>query len=42
MEWSEVDLDAAEWRISEEKMKMRRPHINSRFLTKPASEIYNV
>jgi integrase len=27
MEWSEVDLDAAEWRISEEKMKMRRPHI---------------
>jgi integrase len=27
MEWSEVDLDASEWRIPKEKMKMRRPHI---------------
>jgi integrase len=27
MEWSEVDLDAAEWRIAGEKMKMKRPHI---------------
>lgn len=26
-EWSEIDLDAAEWRIAAEKMKMRRPHI---------------
>lgn len=26
-EWSEVDLDAAEWRIPAEKMKMKRPHI---------------
>ncbi len=25
-EWSEFDLHAAEWRISPEKMKMRRPH----------------
>lgn len=25
-EWSEFDLDAAEWRIAAEKMKMRRPH----------------
>jgi integrase len=25
-EWSEFDLDAAEWRISAAKMKMRRPH----------------
>ena len=25
-EWSEFDLDAAEWRIPAEKMKMRRPH----------------
>ncbi|MGC2409397.1 MAG: integrase arm-type DNA-binding domain-containing protein [Methyloceanibacter sp.] len=25
-EWSEFDLDAAEWRISANKMKMRRPH----------------
>lgn len=26
-EWSEFDLDAAEWRIPAEKMKMRAPHI---------------
>ena len=26
-EWSEIDLDAAEWRIPAEKMKMRRPHV---------------
>jgi integrase len=26
-EWSEVDLDAAEWRIPASKMKMRTPHI---------------
>jgi integrase len=25
-EWQEFDLDAAEWRISASKMKMRRPH----------------
>jgi integrase len=25
-EWSEFDLNAGEWRISAEKMKMRRPH----------------
>jgi integrase len=25
--WSEVDLDAAEWRIPAERMKMRAPHI---------------
>jgi len=25
-EWKEFDLDNAEWRISAEKMKMRRPH----------------
>lgn len=26
-EWSEIDLDKAEWRIPAERMKMRRPHI---------------
>jgi integrase len=26
-EWSEIDFDAAEWRIPAEKMKMRAPHI---------------
>lgn len=26
-EWCEIDLEAAEWRIPKEKMKMRRPHI---------------
>jgi integrase len=26
-EWTEIDLDAAEWRIPAEKMKMREPHI---------------
>ncbi|OQX07268.1 MAG: integrase [Desulfobulbaceae bacterium A2] len=27
MEWSELDLDAAEWNIPAEKMKMRQPHL---------------
>lgn len=27
MEWSELDLDAAEWRIPEGKMKMRQAHV---------------
>lgn len=26
-EWSEINLDAAEWRIPAQKMKMREPHI---------------
>lgn len=26
-EWPEIDLDAAEWKIPAEKMKMKRPHI---------------
>lgn len=26
-EWSEIDLDAAEWSISADKMKMRQPHL---------------
>ncbi|HVN45993.1 MAG TPA: tyrosine-type recombinase/integrase [Steroidobacteraceae bacterium] len=26
-EWSEIDLDAGEWRIPEERMKMKRRHI---------------
>ena len=26
-EWSEFDLDAAEWRVPAERMKMREPHI---------------
>jgi integrase len=26
-EWKEVDLDAAEWRIPAERMKMKTPHI---------------
>jgi len=26
-EWTEIDLDKAEWKIPEEKMKMSRPHI---------------
>jgi integrase len=26
-EWSEIDLDRAEWRIPAEKMKMKNPHI---------------
>lgn len=26
-QWSEFDLEAAEWRIPAERMKMRRPHI---------------
>ena len=25
--WSEFDLDAAEWKIGDERMKMRRPHV---------------
>jgi len=27
MEWAELDLDAAQWRIPASKMKLRRPHI---------------
>ena len=27
MEWSEVDIDKAEWRLPKEKMKMKQPHI---------------
>ena len=27
MEWAELDLDGAQWRIPGEKMKMREPHI---------------
>lgn len=27
MEWSEIDLDKAEWNIPAEKMKMREPHL---------------
>ena len=27
MEWAEIDLEAAEWNIPEEKMKMRQPHL---------------
>lgn len=27
MEWSELDLDAAEWRIPAHKMKVREPHV---------------
>lgn len=27
MEWAEIDLDAAEWRIPAGKMKMRDPHV---------------
>jgi integrase len=26
-EWSEIDLEAAEWRIAAHRMKMRRPHL---------------
>ncbi|HTD28741.1 MAG TPA: integrase arm-type DNA-binding domain-containing protein [Xanthomonadaceae bacterium] len=26
-EWAEIDLDAAEWRIPAERMKMREPHL---------------
>jgi integrase len=26
-EWEEIDFDAAEWRITAERMKMKRPHI---------------
>ena len=26
-EWSEIDLDAAEWTIPSERMKMKRPHV---------------
>jgi integrase len=36
-EWSEFDLDAAEWRIPAERMKMREPHIVP--LSKQAVEI---
>ncbi len=27
MEWSEIDLDTAEWNIPAEKMKMKQPHL---------------
>lgn len=27
MEWAEIDLDAAQWNIPAEKMKMREPHL---------------
>ena len=27
MEWTEIDLEAAEWNISAEKMKTRQPHL---------------
>jgi integrase len=27
MEWAEIDLDAAEWNIPKEKMKMGQPHL---------------
>jgi integrase len=36
-EWSEIDLDAAEWRIPALKMKMRDPHIVP--LTRQAADI---
>lgn len=36
-EWSEVDLDAEEWRIPAEKMKKRRPHIVP--LSRQAAEV---
>jgi len=26
-EWAEIDLDAAEWNIPAEKMKIRQPHL---------------
>ncbi len=37
-EWSEIDLEAAEWRIPKEKMKMRKPHIVP--LSRQALEIF--
>lgn len=36
-EWSEIDLDNAEWKIPAHKMKMRKPHIVP--LSRQASEI---
>ncbi len=36
-EWSEIDLDQAEWRIPAEKMKMKSPHIVP--LSKQAIEV---
>ncbi len=38
-EWTEVDLDAREWRIPAEKMKMKRPHIVP--LSRQAAEVLN-
>lgn len=38
-EWTEIDLDNAEWRISAEKMKMKDPHIVP--LSTQALEILN-
>lgn len=38
-EWSEINLDAAEWRIPAQRMKMRELHIVP--LSKPAVEILN-
>ena len=26
-QWTEIDLDAAEWNIPSERMKMREPHL---------------
>ena len=37
-EWSEIDLDAAVWKISASKMKMRQPHIVP--LSRQAIEIF--
>lgn len=39
-EWSEFDLEAAEWRIPKEKMKMRKPHIVP--LSRQALELFKV
>jgi len=38
-EWEEIDLDAAEWRIPAEKMKMKSPHIVP--LSKQAVSVLN-
>lgn len=38
-EWSEIDLDAFEWNIPGEKMKMKEPHLVP--LAKQAVEIFN-
>ena len=43
-EWSEIDLNSAEWKIPAEKMKMKRPHIIplSRQAVEVFKEIYPV